>query len=299
MPKNTARAEPAAWEDAPTRRAWKRAAAWGGAWLIAGAGLLFASGEYANGVIDGSDDLKANGIRVTATVLADQAASRLCGQVEVPVAFALEGAEHEGTLSIGGCDERLANGEEITLYVDPADPARLVSEASDDEDHLAVWLASAALVAGVALLACAVVRGFRLQKIRRTLRRAPWRECPADYIELTAAWRGAVPLIHLRGGHGDGEMLVPRWPGTLESATVMVVPLAPDEVVVEPLTPTVFVAQVPANWTVLALRPGGVPRAVRRATPSEARRAREMLDRDPDTEDWARSRERPANSCSR
>lgn len=215
-------------------------------WLVGGLALFTGFASYIVALTDASDALKADGARVTATVLADQPERLRCGQVKVPLRFELDAVEHTENLAVDSCASNLTEGEQITLYVDPADPSNLVSDESDNENALAVLGAAVALVGGVALPACAVFRAGRLTLTRHSLRAGPWDEREARRVTISAAW-GLGHSVVVLTDVDPPEMLELRWPATLDPS---------DET-------TTMVVRPARRWSVIANDPGARTIAVR------------------------------------
>jgi hypothetical protein len=146
--------------------------------------LLAGFGAYATQVADRSAALKATGAKVTATVLEDPPESLRCLQIGVPVRFTLAGVQRAETLSVNGCGSGLRQGEQITVYVDRANPSNLVSDSSDNEGGLAVLVACVALIGGLALAVAAVLRIVGLARTRMALRASPWVQRPARAVNV-------------------------------------------------------------------------------------------------------------------
>jgi hypothetical protein len=223
---------------------------WAVVWLLAGIFLLVGSCAYASWVADRDGALKANGARVTAIVLADQPKSLRCGQVRVPVQFTLDGLRHTETLWVNGCTNALSKNDQVTLYVDPADPSSLVSDQSDNETMFAVYGFAVALILGLALPVCAVVRAVRLIRTRDALRAGPWVQRTVRSLTVHGQLRVDVPVLALTDVDPP-ELLVLGWPASRA--------LSPDH------GGTVVVARSHSGWTVVAPDPNGPPRGARAA----------------------------------
>lgn len=110
-----------AWSRTETRHAWRRAAAWGLGWLVVGLTFLTVFVLFADTSESAAQRLRDTGIKISATALADSPVALRCGQVPVPIRFEVDGIEHSDQLYVDGCGGQLIKGEQVPLYVDPAD----------------------------------------------------------------------------------------------------------------------------------------------------------------------------------
>ena len=232
--------EPTAWSLAETRRAWRRSGLWATAVLVAGLAMLAGGLTYVVVVTDNSDALMAGGARVMGTVVEDQPPRLRCGQVKVPMQFELEGVEHTENLAVDSCYSNLTQGEQITLYVDPANPSNLVSDDSYNENGLALLAAVVALILGVALPACALFRGGRLIRARHTLRGGPWTERTVRRLNIPSGARGLGHAVLVLTDVHPPELLELRWPATVDPSD----------------TSPSMVVRSAARWAVVAHDPG-------------------------------------------
>ncbi|MCL2782075.1 MAG: DUF3592 domain-containing protein [Actinomycetia bacterium] len=232
-------------------------------WLVVGIALFSFFAVYVTRTDDHSAKLKASGAKVTATVLADQPASLNCAQVDVPVRFTVGGVVHNETLSVGGCGSNLRKNDQLTLYVNPAHPSDFVSDQSDNEGYWAVLAAVFAFVGGLALIVCAIVRGLRLPRTRRTLREAPWTERTAANLSVRGKIaRVTLPILALTDVDPP-RLLVLRFPTTQNINIV---------------GPGVVVARSANNWTVVASNSSGPLRAAKAPSERVQRKALAALD---------------------
>ncbi|MDX6228183.1 MAG: hypothetical protein QOI76_1573 [Frankiales bacterium] len=250
-----------AWSLPETRAGWNRSARWATVWLVAGLLLLAGFSVYATQVADHSAALKATGAKVTATVLEDPPESLRCLQVGVPVRFALDGVERTETLSVEGCGSGLRQDQQITVFVDRADPSNLVSDGSDNEGALAVLAACVALIGGLVLAVAAALRIVELARTRVALRAGPWVQRPARGVNVPRKGLDRILILALTDVDPP-ELLVVRWPSSGRALGT---------------GPTVVTARTSNGWTAVARKPGGLVLGSRAPRSGLARRAKSML----------------------
>lgn len=200
-----------AWSAAATRRAWRVAGVWGLIWLVAGSSLLVAFMIYASVVQGGATHLRATGIRTTAVAIADPPESLRCGQVPVPIRYAVAGVTHTEQLFIDGCGPTVQAGDQFTIYVDAARPSRFVTDFSENESPVAVVAAIGALLGGLLLVASSAVRALRLLRVLSTLRSGGWKQQTCRIVSVP----GKVVQSHLIVAMGNpGEAVLIKLAGS-------------------------------------------------------------------------------------
>lgn len=195
-----------AWSTAATRRAWGVAGVWGLAWFVAGSLLLVAFMIYASTVQGGAEHLRATGVRTTAVALADPPESLRCGQVPVPIRYAVAGVTHTEQLFIDGCGPAVQAGDEFTIYVDAATPSRFVADFSENESPIAVLAAIGALLAGLFLVASAAVRAYRLLRVLPTLRSGSWTQQSCRIVSVPGKLVRSNRIVAL-GNQGEAVLI--------------------------------------------------------------------------------------------
>lgn len=133
--------------------------------------LLVVFAEQADRSVSAADALRADGVRVVGTVTSTDGGDLLMGD-RVTVAYLVDGMERSGVVTLDDVAPDDADGDVVTVFYDPADPARMSIDDQDDDGWFWVQIMTFSVVAGAAGLPVGLVSAVRWCRVRRRLARA-------------------------------------------------------------------------------------------------------------------------------
>lgn len=187
----------------PSTRRETAARLWGSVALVVVSLILLAVfAEQVDRSVGAADALRADGVRVAGTVSGTDGGDRLMGD-HVTVAYLADGVERSGIVTLDDVAPDYADGDAVTVFYDPADPARMSIDDQDDENWFSVHVTVLSLLVGAVGLPVGPVSAVRWWWVRRRLARARFE--PADARAVQGRHKRVT--VHVRVA---GEDVVPR-----------------------------------------------------------------------------------------
>lgn len=160
--------------------------------------LLAVFAEQVDRSVGAADALRADGVRVAGTVTSTDGGDRLLGD-HVTVAYLVDGVERSEVVTLDDVAPDYADGDAVTVFYDPADPARMSIDDQDNEGWLSVHVTVFSLLVGAAGLPVGLVSAVRWWRVRRRLARARFEPAGSRVI----LGRHKRVMVHVRVADED------------------------------------------------------------------------------------------------
>jgi hypothetical protein len=123
------------------------------------------------------------------------------------VRYTTDGDEWLEPVDLGANADNYTEGQKVTVFYDPTDPARMTI---DDEDNQASWTVLPmilAMLAGLGMIGLAIVRTIRRARVTQLLWSGPWEQVRVDVQPA-----GERIAFHFADGSSWRSAAGQRWP---------------------------------------------------------------------------------------
>ena len=171
------------------------------AWVIVLAGAVFGFTVLAQS----SERLLATGIQVPGTVLSVD--HRRQGTSTISVEYRVKGEPRSAEI-VWDSDRQYAVGQAVTVFYDPADPARVRTPDETNNDQAWVWVFVVGLVGSLFGIPFSVVAAVKWRRRNRAVRGTGWRVASVTVVPDYPVRKGRhMPDIHVEYRDGSRIML--------------------------------------------------------------------------------------------